>query len=783
MLVYILIFGLAVISTVIILWYFDPLNHEGFQTAKRTYEIVRPTDYSGIGGQTQISSANAILAQEACDAAPGCIGFLYYAGIAYLTMDTVTMSGRSLSTQIYDTGSNNITNTLVGNNPTQKFMINAKRRYVRVLPSPSSGGWVGISQVVILDHNGNNLAQGRSTYSPSTGAGNTEKVIDADTSTIVNSSYTNTVWGNPVPMWLGGNPNGYLEIDLGDIVNISSITIYYRADDPNNIPGTRVIASNSSADSGGSLNWWKEFGSLPGQGQFILTAPSIDQTITANYSGRYVRIMPSLMTWNGDGKLSISSIIVKDQGGNNVSLGKPTYITNPDSTSQPVANLVSGSTVPTLLVSTAGNRLTDYVEIDLGSVVNISTIRIIGGSNCCFPGQSSYVSNRQTGLRIKISTTTDSAAEAAYSAAVVYRFSIATVPNSAIPASEQNSTTKKERFWELVDKIDRQQDTDAIEHLSKVKDPDPNDPNDLMPVYFSKYESISALAMYTGLNWEVISNQCRDGSNITGVTGTVDQGKATCKATPGCTEFTNYQGVNYFKKVTLTSLPLKTLAGCTTYKYTSDISGARAALFTNNDGIHDWMASLNTPTRMGCASLEELRDKYILKYNALIKSVQDLSGQAINAGNMREENLAYQMSNLASCKDSPSTACISLANQEPPVFSLLAKFDNVNNTMASSGFLDLSDNINTINAVYTRMGCKGAALKFSPNDIGIIDTQTLIMKLNQMSPYYLSPDTLQYITSSIISSEEMDKSLMTNADKLANITNVITNIKSLTGTS
>jgi hypothetical protein len=297
----------------------------------------------------------------------------------------------------------------------------------------------------------------------------------------------------------------------------------------------------------------------------------------------------------------------------------------------------------------------------------------------------------------------------------------------------------------------------------------------------------------TGKNWEVIGDQCVYGSDIISVDGSVVQGKAACIATPGCTEFAHFDGKNYLKKITAKSSSIKPFPRCTTYRYISDVSGARSSLFNNYDVLQQRLSNDvytaapagTDPKIKSCLNLEKAKTDYMAKYNAIIQSNQDLSGQAITAGAMREENLAYQMTNLASCSgQNRSPACIRLADQESPVFSLLANYDNVNDTMASSGFYDLSNNIDVINTAYALLGCSGSApIKFSPNDTGTIDTQTLMSKLNQMSPYYLSPETLQYITSSIVSSSYTNKSLMTDADKLANISKVITNLKTITGTT
>ena len=70
----------------------------------------------------------------------------------------------------------------------------------------------------------------------------------------------------------------------------------------------------------------------------------------------------------------------------------------------------------------------------------------------------------------------------------------------------------------------------------------------------------------------------------------------------------------------------------------------------------------------------------------------------------------------------------------------------------------------------------------SDRDVGTVDTTVLRSKLQQFSPYYLSPDTLQYITGSIISAADSQATIMTTSDILINITNVINNIKTLTNT-
>jgi hypothetical protein len=764
MLLYILIFGLAVIFSVLLLWYFDPLELEGFQA--RSYRISSPAVYSGIGGSRQISGT-VTQAQAACDTAPGCVGFLYYAGIAYLntgeTLRTPTAGGT------YDTATNDLTFTLPNKNLVQTVVVNAQRRYVRVgISRTSPDGYVGIDQVVVTDENGNNAALGKRATATGSypGTSPNEKTIDGTTS---GRAYPN--------VWYSGNSrNDYWELDLGTPTKIRSITIYHPTDDRvDRIIGVPITVSMNTA--GVSYSDWAVLGTDPSRGIFTLSGSGIDQTITPNYVGRYVRIRPTLYSGWGDGNVSLSSIIVRDQAGNNLSIGKPIYSTSVWPGNPPATQLVDGKTTPSRNTGFAsGNRESEYIEIDLGSEVYVATIRILGGSDCCFPGQGGYVSDRQKGLRMIVSSTTSNEAAAAYASAVLYRVIVpvevpvpiapvqpiievrpaAPRPEIAVMAQpipiqplrplvergpggiqrevavmsqpdaiplrrvETTVAEKAKSFWDLVYKVDTEMDPVTIDRVSRVSDPDPNDMNDLMPLKFSKYISIYALSQH------------------------------------------------------------------------GDLSGARQALFNNYNTMQSGLSkNVYTAPPEGtdlkarsCANLDAARNSYTTKYNQVVAATQDLSGMAIKAGAMREENLAYQNANFEACKgDNRSPACISLASQEGPIFSLLAKYENVNNTLATSGAIDISNNLNVINTAYRFLGCAGAPLKFSQDLAVTIDTQTLVSQLNQMSPYYLSPDTLQYITASIISGPETDKNLMTDAEILINISRVISNIKTMTGAS
>jgi len=420
-------------------------------------------------------------------------------------------------------------------------------------------------------------------------------------------------------------------------------------------------------------------------------------------------------------------------------------------------------------------------------------------------------------------------------------------------------------FWNISNKIDSK-DAPTVTALGRVSDPDPSDSKDVMPLKFSKYISMYALA-----------------------------------------------------------------------KYNNDVSGARQALFNNYDQLQTEMSTnlydqatvtawTANPKQKTCDQLDTVRKTLLQKMLGLRSHVQDLSGTSVLASAMRDENMAYQVKYASKCQGNPlSAACIQLANQEGPVFPLLAKYEDVNNNIISSE-LDISDNLQTLNDTYNILQCdrslksgfikqdgmtavsyfnattmtihpvadcsticgmnlcssvatisvdqmnlikkavststasftcgilyegtlvkadtdlsktyyikngmrylintcslcnldlcskakivNGASLSSlssgtfscsllptgvkqdaldaggniaynSERNVGTVDTTVLRSKLQQLSPYYLSPDTLQYITSSIISAADSQTTIMTTSDILINIANVINNIKVLTNT-
>jgi len=361
-------------------------------------------------------------------------------------------------------------------------------------------------------------------------------------------------------------------------------------------------------------------------------------------------------------------------------------------------------------------------------------------------------------------------------------FQVLTCP---VPAADVAKV--RERFWKIV--ATRNTDTNVRESIFKVSypDPDPSVLNNRLPVKFSNYISMYALARR---------------SDISDTKGARAD-----------------------------------LFNC----YNTLQSEMENNLFDREKG-----GPLNLET---CKQLDILRAKYIVEYANMNKQMQDLSGTEITAEKMRDENLEFQKRVTEKCKTEPiSQICMNLASQEMHVYDLLSKYDNANINLGMNAY-DISDNLLLINQTYNLMGCslpnqffstgKGlpvywvdknkrylveaggcsqcpgdiptkcglpnivpesffsglttstipfsclmpntaSKLEIKDTELPIIDTESLRTKLQNMSPYYLSPDVVDAITGSI--QTDAASQLRTTPDILASLTNVIQNIKKFTNT-
>jgi hypothetical protein len=324
-------------------------------------------------------------------------------------------------------------------------------RYIRVRPPFYEGdGFMTISQIIIYDVIGLNLAPNAKIYATSSLDGTSPPKITIDGTTTIRD--IPNVWHSATP----NRDTEYIELDLGENHEIYAVRVLGTKTCPFGNPRCHArldytrIEIRRDGDSGISqdaidtyenqvldeqaalahafivksldkpsgsqitLQAQPDVGNDPSNGSFTLTTTDFDQTIKVNeFLGRYVRLRPSLT--NGDGFINLSQVIVYDVLGQNISEGKATYATSSISGTKPSSIIVDGNTtvrtIPDVWHSNSRNREKEFIEIDLGSNQTIVGIRVIGRKGCPLPNMCE---NRMLGLRVEIRDTTTEEAVRAY---------------------------------------------------------------------------------------------------------------------------------------------------------------------------------------------------------------------------------------------------------------------------------------------------------------------------------------------------------------------------------
>jgi hypothetical protein len=165
-------------------------------------------------------------------------------------------------------------------------------------------------------------------------------------------------------------------------------------------------ASAASASAAQASASTEAMGDNAAMGRYILPTNGLDQTLPVDYSARYIRIRPPTLA--GDGFINLSQIIVTDDFGNNIVKGANVYATSAKPAAKPASVVVDGTTTMRTAVNSwnavTSKRATEFIEVDLGSVQAITSVRLIGPSDC--PPNNPKCADRMMNLRIEMSTTT-----------------------------------------------------------------------------------------------------------------------------------------------------------------------------------------------------------------------------------------------------------------------------------------------------------------------------------------------------------------------------------------
>jgi len=262
-------------------------------------------------------------------------------------------------------------------------------------------------------------------------------------------------------------------------------------------------------------------------------------------------------------------------------------------------------------------------------------------------------------------------------------------------------------------------------------------------------------------------------------------------------------------KDTFTMIYPKYLSMYSLAKYGFNPDAARNALINQYDTLQRELQTMveleqnsraafsADPKGQSCTQVNTLTMGFYGQLISLYRSAQDLSGAATSAGEFHDENIGLQDRVINICSTQgrlPSADCIKLASMDEKLFPLLPKFDAMNLNLTTNG-QDVQKIIDTLVETYLGMGCTRPATAGSndPNvpsidtvfsseyleSLATVDTETLSTKLQELSPYYVSPRIINYISNKFLGTPEFDDGLATSLDYLRDMSKTTNSIVSL----
>ena len=204
--------------------------------------------------------------------------------------------------------------------------------------------------------------------------------------------------------------------------------------------------------------------------------------------------------------------------------------------------------------------------------------------------------------------------------------------------------------------------------------------------------------------------------------------------------------------------------------------------FQVNDGYQEACAEITRKRLFLRAYIQQLR-----------APVQDLSASLIDAYYGKDENMNFQNNLTTLCVqhikkgDVMGDACKSLASVDAYEFQVLPDLDIFYHNLLTGGY-DLNALLEQLNFYSSLMNCPlqaGTQATFDASDneidvsrdIGDVDTETLALELEKLSPYYLSPAVVRYLIKFLISKEQLDQLDYTSSDYIKQEVKLMNTIK------
>jgi hypothetical protein len=121
-----------------------------------------------------------------------------------------------------------------------------------------------------------------------------------------------------------------------------------------------------------------------------------------------------------------------------------------------------------------------------------------------------------------------------------------------------------------------------------------------------------------------------------------------------------------------------------------------------------------------------------------------------------------------------------LASQDDPLYNNVLPAYDTTNTELYRQDLALSDTVDVINDTMTLLNCDVSGIVYNADDdIGTINVEEIKAKLNELSPYYISSGTLDYVTKYLVGNGILDTALYSSTQILREVNNTLTQAKVL----
>jgi hypothetical protein len=173
--------------------------------------------------------------------------------------------------------------------------------------------------------------------------------------------------------------------------------------------------------------------------------------------------------------------------------------------------------------------------------------------------------------------------------------------------------------------------------------------------------------------------------------------------------------------------------------------------------------------------------------------VQDLSATMVNAYYGKKENMNYQNKFTQRCLNNGiNEPCKKLASVDTYEFQVLPDISLFYRNLLIGG-IDIDNLLQQLNFYAELLNCpdnpnshatgdtSGNEVFDNGRDVGEVDIGGLAYELEKLSPYYLSPDLVQFLLKFLISQEQLDNLNYTSADYVKQEKSIMGKVQCLYG--